>query len=118
MHSVETRLKPRSERLTEFGPQQARRWFRLPLNGFNQCDQLTNVLLDATQRVRIELHALLQKRLVAAEAAPADPFEEIDFGNYFQEYLDPGFRSQREFEEIEKPGFEQFLSRPTSLQIK
>lgn len=51
----------------------------------------------------------------ATEAAPADPFEEIDFGNYFQEYLDPGFRSQREFEEIEKPGFEQFLSRPTSL---
>src|SRR5437016_9408721 len=22
-----------------------------------------------------------------------DPFEEIDFGSYFQEYLDPGFRT-------------------------
>ena len=24
-----------------------------------------------------------------------DPFEEIDFGSFFQDYLDPGFRSQR-----------------------
>ena len=51
----------------------------------------------------------------AETAQAADPFEEIDFGSYFQEYLDPGFRSQREFEELEKPGFEQFLSRPASL---
>ncbi len=51
----------------------------------------------------------------AESAQAADPFEEIDFGSYFQEYLDPGFRSQREFEELEKPGFEQFLSRPASL---
>jgi len=44
-----------------------------------------------------------------------DPFEEIDFGSYFQEYLDPGFRTTQEFEESEKPSFEQFLSQPTSL---
>src|ERR1700733_12392709 len=25
-----------------------------------------------------------------------DPFEEIDFGSFFQEYLDPGYRSSRE----------------------
>jgi len=48
-------------------------------------------------------------------AAPADPFEEIDFGSYFQEYLDPGFRTQPEFEEIDKPSFENFLSQPTTL---
>jgi RNA polymerase sigma-54 factor len=51
----------------------------------------------------------------AAEAKPKDPFEEIDFGSYFQEYLDPGFRTQREYEEIEKPSFENFLSQPTTL---
>jgi RNA polymerase sigma-54 factor len=47
--------------------------------------------------------------------APKDPFDEIDFGSYFQEYLDPGFRTQPEFEEIEKPSFENFLSQPTTL---
>ena len=52
------------------------------------------------------------------EEAPVtvkDPFEEIDFGSYFQEYLDPGFRTTQEFEESEKPSFEQFLSQPTTL---
>jgi len=44
-----------------------------------------------------------------------DVFEEIDFGSYFQEYLDPGFRTQPEFEESEKPSFENFLSQPTTL---
>src|SRR6202012_219108 len=32
-----------------------------------------------------------------------DPFDEIDFGSYFQDYLDPGFRSPNNYEEIEKP---------------
>ena len=49
-------------------------------------------------------------------AAPVkDVFEEIDFGSYFQEYLDPGYRTQQEFEESEKPSFENFLSQPTTL---
>jgi len=46
---------------------------------------------------------------------PKDPFEEIDFGSYFQEYLDPGFKTTQEFEDSEKPSFEQFLSQPTTL---
>jgi RNA polymerase sigma-54 factor len=46
---------------------------------------------------------------------PKDPFEEIDFGSYFQEYLDPGFRTTQEYEETDKPSFEQFLSQPTTL---
>ena len=41
-----------------------------------------------------------------------DPFEEIDFGSFFQEYLDPGYRSRSEMEEIERPSFENFLSKP------
>ena len=44
-----------------------------------------------------------------------DPFEEIDFGSFFQEYLDPGYRSQGEMEEIERPSFENFLSKPGNL---
>jgi RNA polymerase sigma-54 factor len=48
-------------------------------------------------------------------AVAKDSFEEIDFGSYFQEYLDPGYRTQPEYEESEKPSFENFLSQPTTL---
>jgi len=44
-----------------------------------------------------------------------DPFEEIDFGSFFQDYLDPGYRSQGESEDIERPSFENFLSKPGNL---
>jgi RNA polymerase sigma-54 factor len=44
-----------------------------------------------------------------------DPFEEIDFGSFFQDYLDPGYRSQWQSEEIERPSFENFLSKPSNL---
>jgi len=44
-----------------------------------------------------------------------DPFEEIDFGSFFQEYLDPGYRSPGEMEDIERPSFENFLSKPGNL---
>jgi RNA polymerase sigma-54 factor len=44
-----------------------------------------------------------------------DPFEEIDFGTYFKDYLDPGFRSPQDFESSERPSFENFLSKPGTL---
>lgn len=44
-----------------------------------------------------------------------DPFDEVDFGSYFQEYLDPGYRTGSSFEELDKPSFEQFLSQPSTL---
>jgi RNA polymerase sigma-54 factor len=50
-----------------------------------------------------------------ASAPPKDVFSEIDFGSYFQEYLDPGYRTQPEYEESERPSFENFLSQPTTL---
>jgi RNA polymerase sigma-54 factor len=62
-----------------------------------------------------------RERASSAEEAPAptedkkDPFEEIDFGSFFKDYLDPGFRSQGDFEEIERPSFENFLSKPSTL---
>jgi len=48
-------------------------------------------------------------------APPKDSFEEVDFGSYFQDYLDPGFRTQVEYDQNEKPSFENFLSQPTTL---
>jgi RNA polymerase sigma-54 factor len=49
-----------------------------------------------------------------SEGTTSDPFDEIDFGAYFEEYLDPGYRSPTA-EVIEKPSFETFLSKPTTL---
>jgi RNA polymerase sigma-54 factor len=43
-----------------------------------------------------------------------DSFQEIDFGSFFDEYLDPGYKSPAA-EVIDKPSFENFLSQPTSL---
>lgn len=49
------------------------------------------------------------------EGPPADPFEEIDYGSFFDDYLDPGFRTQLPSEIIEKPSFENFLAKPATL---
>jgi RNA polymerase sigma-54 factor len=43
-----------------------------------------------------------------------DPFDEIDFGTFFDEYLDPGYKSPAS-ESVEKPSFETFLSSPVTL---
>lgn len=52
------------------------------------------------------------------DEAPAktetDPFDEIDFGSFFDDYLDPGFKSPAS-ESFEKPSFETFLSSPVTL---
>ena len=50
-----------------------------------------------------------------SERVEKDPFDEIDFGSYFQDYLDPGFRTASNFEEYDKPSFENFLSQPSTL---
>ena len=57
--------------------------------------------------------ATTEETPISAEAK--DPFEEIDFGTFFQEYLDPGYRSNSEIEDVERPSFENFLSKPTTL---
>jgi RNA polymerase sigma-54 factor len=49
------------------------------------------------------------------ERVEKDPFDEVDFGSYFQDYLDPGFRTASNFEDIERPSFENFLSQPSTL---
>ena len=76
-------------------------------------------LLDDVGRQEEERDRLAAK--ATSDEAPAiadekkDPFEEIDFGSFFQDYLDPGYRSSGEMEEIEKPSFENFLSKPGNL---
>src|SRR5580692_9584373 len=57
----------------------------------------------------------LERSVEETAAPPKDVFSEIDFGSYFQDYLDPGYRTQPEYEESEKPSFENFLSQPTTL---
>jgi RNA polymerase sigma-54 factor len=44
----------------------------------------------------------------------ADPFDEIDFGSFFDDYLDPGYKTPSA-ENVEKPSFETFLSAPVTL---
>jgi RNA polymerase sigma-54 factor len=76
-------------------------------------------LLDDVGRQEEERDRLAAK--ATSEEGPTiadekkDPFEEIDFGSFFQDYLDPGYRSSGEMEEIEKPSFENFLSKPGNL---
>ena len=47
--------------------------------------------------------------------SPGDAFEEIDFGREFQDYLDPGYKTQEYEYKEDAPTFEQFLTRPPSL---
>jgi RNA polymerase sigma-54 factor len=48
------------------------------------------------------------------QAQALDPFDQIDFGTYFEDWMDPGFRSQGN-EDPDKPTFEAFLSAPVTL---
>ncbi|HVF45303.1 MAG TPA: hypothetical protein VM936_19915, partial [Pyrinomonadaceae bacterium] len=45
----------------------------------------------------------------------SDAFEEIDFGREFQDYLDPGYKTQEYEYKEDAPTFEQFLTRQPSL---
>lgn len=45
----------------------------------------------------------------------SDAFEEIDYGREFQDYLDPGYRTQEIEYKDDAPSFEQFLSHTPSL---
>ena len=72
-------------------------------------------LLDDVDRKQENRDQPAVEESPTAAADKKDPFEEIDFGSFFQEYLDPGYRSQRESEEVERPSFENFLSKPSNL---
>jgi RNA polymerase sigma-54 factor len=74
------------------------------------------LLDDVDRREETRDHAPVEESpTAAADTEKKDPFEEIDFGSFFQDYLDPGYRSSREMEDIERPSFENFLSKPACL---
>lgn len=50
-----------------------------------------------------------------ASADSRDAFEEVDYGREFQEYLDPGYKTQEIEYKDDEPSFDQFLSRDPSL---
>jgi len=72
-------------------------------------------LLDDAARQEEDRERVAPEANTVTAEEKKDPFEEIDFGSFFQEYLDPGYRSRSEMEEIERPSFENFLSKPTTL---
>ncbi len=76
----------------------------------------SNASLD--ERTGMEGDRERSAETVAEEAKreEKDPFDEIDFGSYFQDYLDPGFKTaSSNFEDSDKPSFEHFLSQPSTL---
>ena len=52
---------------------------------------------------------------IVGEDAARDAFEEIDFGREFQDYLDPGYKTQEIEYKEDAPTFEQFLTKAPSL---
>ncbi|MBL8173943.1 MAG: RNA polymerase factor sigma-54 [Bryobacterales bacterium] len=73
----------------------------------------TDFDLDRGEAARVE--ATTQSPAAEEPASSStDSFDEIDFGSYFDDYLDPGFKSPAS-ENVEKPGFETFLSSPVTL---
>lgn len=72
------------------------------------------LLEDVEQKANSEKALDAPAELTVPAGANHDSFEEIDFGSFFNDYLDPGYRSP-ESEIIDKPSFENFLSQPASL---
>src|ERR1700752_4935325 len=79
-----------------------------------EIDESVPMLDEVASRQEQDLHPERIDASAEPTPQPKDPFNEIDFGSYFQEYLDPGYRTQPEYEDSEKPSFENFLSQPTT----
>ena len=80
-------------------------------------EELEDIAVSLDERSGIEGDRERSAEEVAADAerVEKDPFDEIDFGSYFQEYLDPGYKTASNFEEYDKPSFEHFLAAPSTL---
>jgi len=94
------------------------------LNGANAVDGLDGAAINgnlfpdaeesAAAAVVAEADTVAANDPLAEPAAATDPFDEIDFGSFFDDYLDPGYKSPAS-ESVEKPSFETFLSAPVTL---
>src|SRR5271169_1171909 len=69
---------------------------------------------SAAAQVVAENDSIAVNDPLAEPPAATDPFDEIDFGSFFDDYLDPGYKSPAS-ESVEKPSFETFLSSPVTL---
>jgi RNA polymerase sigma-54 factor len=81
-------------------------------------EEMEDLALPLDERAGIEgdRERSVAEMATEGERTEKDPFDEIDFGSYFQDYLDPGFRTaSSNFEESDKPSFENFLSQPSRL---
>jgi RNA polymerase sigma-54 factor len=87
-------------------------------NGSGESEGETSFLPEAETEFAANADAEGASIEAGEELAPEDSrdsFEEVDFGREFQDYLDPGYKTQ-EFEYKEDaPTFEQFLTRAPSL---
>jgi RNA polymerase sigma-54 factor len=98
---------------------------KLELKEMINTEMIENPVLEELEEVNLSLdersgqegdrERSAQEVVAEGERVEKDPFDEIDFGSYFQDYLDPGFKTASNFEEYDKPSFENFLSQPTSL---
>lgn len=61
-----------------------------------------------------EVSGMAEGGTAEAEGNPTDSFDEIDFGSFFDDYLDPGFKTPQG-ETGERPSFDTFLSSPVTL---
>src|SRR5215471_408003 len=69
---------------------------------------------SAAAAVVAEAETVAANDPLAEPPAATDPFDEIDFDRFFDDYLDPGYKSPAS-ESVEKPSFETFLSAPVTL---
>ena len=89
------------------------------LSDANTPDGATDVTINGNLFPDVEESAAATAETATATVEPeppaaTDPFDEIDFGSFFDDYLDPGYKSPAS-ESVEKPSFETFLSAPVTL---
>jgi RNA polymerase sigma-54 factor len=79
-----------------------------------EVDEASAPIAELSARDGVMEQAVSDK-VAESDRVEKDPFDEIDMGSYFQEYLDPGFRTGVTLEDVDKPSFENFLSQPGTL---
>jgi RNA polymerase sigma-54 factor len=98
---------------------------KLELRDMINQEMVANPVLEELSETVPTIEEVSQKKEAEPSKEPAadqemrdgdkhDSFEEIDFGSFFDNYLDPGYKSPA-MEVIEKPSFENFLSQAPSL---
>ena len=98
---------------------------KLELKDLITAEMVENPVLEELEESTVSLEEIARKEDKSEsnetpdeqviEGDKKDPFDEIDFGSFFRDYLDPGYRTHSDIESIERPSFENFLSRPTTL---